>query len=38
MFSSKCAVYGCKKSRFFKEQEAKLLLSMIIRIPLLGPL
>ena len=42
MLLSKCAVCGCKKSRFMKEQEAKGLLSSLgfktslSKIPLLG--
>ena len=44
MLSSKCAVYGSKKSRFMKEQEAKGLLpnlgtkAPLSKIPLLGDL
>ena len=38
MLSSKCAVCDSKKSRFIKEQEAEGLLSMILNIPLIGPL
>ena len=44
MLSSKCAIYGNKKSRFMKEQEAKGLLSNLgiktplSKIPLLGDL
>ena len=35
MILSKCAIYGSKKSKFFKEQEAKTLLSNLgIRAPL----
>ena len=35
MMQSKCAICGIKKSRFVKEQEAKVLLSNLgIRIPL----
>ena len=42
MLSSICAVYGNKKSRFMKEQEAKVLLSSLgletplSKIPLFG--
>ena len=42
MSSSKCAIYGSKKSRFMKEQEAKGLLSNLglktplCKIPVLG--
>ena len=44
MISSNCAVYGSKKSKFLKEQEASVLLSSLgirtplSQIPLLGPL
>ena len=38
MLTSNCAVCGSKKSRFIKEQEAKGLISMIGKIPLLDPL
>ena len=38
MFTSNCVVCGSKKSRLIKEQEAKGLLSMICRIPIIGPL
>ena len=38
MLTSNCAVCGSKKSRFIKEQEAKGLISMIDKIPLLDPL
>ena len=35
VMQSKCSVYGIKKSRFIKEQEAKVLLSNLgIRTPL----
>ena len=42
MILSKCAMCGCKKSRFIKNQEAKGLLSnlglrtLLIRLPILG--
>ena len=36
MLSSNCAVCGNKKSRYIREQEAKGLLIMIGKIPLLG--
>ena len=38
MVTSNCTVCGGKKSRFIKEQEAKGLLNMISKIPLVGPL
>ena len=38
MLTSNCAICGGKESRFIKEQEAKRLLSMIGKIPLLSPL
>ena len=44
MLLSKCAVCDCKKSTFFKEQEASRLLSSLgintslSKIPLVGPL
>ena len=44
MLLSKCAVYGSKKSKFIKEQEASGLLTTLgiktplSKIPLLGPL
>ena len=38
MLTSNCAVCGSKKSRFIKEQEAKGLISIIDKIPLLDPL
>ena len=37
MLLSYCVVCGSKKSKFVKEQEARGLLSMIGKIPLLGP-
>ena len=42
MILSKCAMCGCKKSRFIKNQEAKGLLSnlglrtLLIKLPILG--
>ena len=42
MILSKCAMCGCKKSRFIKNQEAKGLLSnlglrtLLIKVPILG--
>ena len=38
ILSSNCGVCGNKKSRFIKEQEAKGILDMIGKIPLLGDL
>ena len=40
MLLSKCLMYNSKKSRFFKEQEAKELLSNLtgIKIPILSDL
>ena len=38
MLSSNYAICGSKKSQFIKEEEAKELLIMIGKIPLLGPL
>ena len=35
MILSKCAICGCKKTRFFKNQKAKGLLSnLVVRTPL----
>ena len=42
MILSKCAIFGCKKSRFIKNQEEKGLLSKLgvktplIKVPILG--
>ena len=42
MILSKCAIYGSKKSRFIKNQEAKALLSklgiktLLTKVPILG--
>ena len=38
MLLSNCAVFSIKKMKVIKKQEAKELLSMIDKIPLLGPL
>ena len=38
MLSLNCVIFGSTKCKFIKEQEAKGLITMIGRIPLIGPL